>query len=186
MGYKNREIEIKLLVKGCNSLKKIDNFCRELFKPIHTITDERTDYYWPAIAVDFVRVRQMEKSKKGKGQMTVKKCDKGSNLDRLEIDLDVIDVDQAIKLKSAEYGKPPKKLKKRYTVLFLDNFDTNVSIYQVVDDKKVFVEVESRSLKKVNKIVNILKKSLPFPLEIIKKSLYDIFILRKGLKNGKH
>ena len=30
MGYKNREIEVKLLVKNCNSLKKIDDFLMSL------------------------------------------------------------------------------------------------------------------------------------------------------------
>lgn len=182
MGYKNREIEVKLLVKGCKSLLKVDSFCRELFKPIHTITDERTDYYWAAPATDFVRIRQLEKKKTGMGQMTVKKCDRGDNFDRLEIDLDIINACQGIKLKTAEYGIEPKKLKKRYTVLFLDKFDTNVSVYQIANDCNVFIEVESRSSKKVNKIVDVLKKSLPFPLETIKKSLYDIFILNKGLE----
>lgn len=182
MGHKNREIEVKMLVKGCKSLKKIEKHCISMFTPLHVISDQRTDYYWPAPATDFVRVRQMERSKKGRGQMTVKKTDRGCNFDRLEIDLDIHDVDQAIKLKTAEYGKEPKKLKKKYVIMFLDKIDTNVSVYQVDKDRRVFVEVESRNARKVNNLVKTLKTKLPFPLEIIRKSLYDIFILKKGIK----
>lgn len=182
MGHKNREIEVKMLVKGCKSLKKIEKHCISMFTPLHVISDQRTDYYWSAPATDFVRVRQMERSKKGYGQMTVKKTDRGDNFDRLEIDLNIYDVNQAVKLKTAEYGKPPKKLKKRYTILFLDNVETNVSVYQIDKDKRIFIEVESRNAKKVNKLVAILMSKLPFPLEVVKKSLYDIFILKKGIK----
>ncbi|NBP13540.1 hypothetical protein EBU95_03960 [bacterium] len=182
MGYNNREIEVKMLVKGCKSLKRVEKLCLGLFKPINVITDQRTDYYWAAPATDFVRVRQMEKNKNGHGQMTVKKTDRGSNFDRLEIDLDIFNVNQAVRLKTAEYGKKPKKLKKKYTILFLDRLDTNISVYQIDKDKRIFVEVESRNARKVNKLVKILQNRLPFPLEVIRKSLYDIFILRKGIK----
>lgn len=182
MGYNNREIEVKMLVKGCKSLKKVEKLCLKLFQPLHVITDQRTDYYWPAPATDFVRVRQMEKNKNGHGQMTVKKTDRGSNFNRLEIDLDILNVNQAVRLKTAEYGKQPKKLKKKYTILFLDHLDTNISVYQIDKDKRIFVEVESRNARKVNSLVKILKSKIPFPLEVIRKSLYDIFILRKGIR----
>jgi hypothetical protein len=180
MGFRNREIEIKMLVKGCKSLLDLEKICISIFSPMHIIKDSRTDYYWPAPATDFVRVRQMEKNKNGRGQMTVKKTDKGCNFNRLEIDLDILNVNQAIRLKTAEYGMSPKKLKKRYVILFLDNVETNISIYQIYKDERIFVEIESRNAKKVNNLVKLLKKNLPFDLENVKKSLYDIFILKRG------
>jgi hypothetical protein len=161
-------------------MRKIDILCRKLFNPTHVVVATRTDAFWQAPNVDFVRIRQMTESPSGHGQMTVKKCDKGDNFDRLEIDVNVDNVAQAIRLKTAETGRKPCTVRKRYSVLFLDKSDTNISIYQVQGSKHVFIEVESRSSKKVKALVSSLHELIPYPLERVPYSLYDMFVLRKG------
>jgi hypothetical protein len=181
MGFNNREKEIKLLVEGCADRKKIDKLCRKLFRPVHTVDNkQRTDYFWTSPKCNFYRVRQMGDKISGPGQTTVKKCDKGDNVDRLEIDVDVDNALQAIKQKTADTGKKPDTVCKIYSVLFLDDKETNISVYQVANDKNVFIEVEARNLRQVNQIVNSLKDLLPYNLRQIKNSLYEMFVLGIG------
>jgi hypothetical protein len=181
MGYQNREKEVKMLVIGCSDRAKLDRICRRAFKPISVINKvTRTDFFWKARGADFTRIRQMGTSFTGWGQMTVKKTDRGDISDRIEIDLEVKDVGQAVRLKICETGKKPRTITKTYTILFLDTNETNISVYQVKGSKHVFIEVEARTSKVVQKVLRKLHKAIPFEMKRMQNSLYDMFVKGVG------
>jgi len=179
MGYKNREIEVKLLVLGTSSMKTVNGHLESLFPdPEDLIIGKSKDVYFlppPKSKVDFARVRYYPD--KDGGQMTIKASDKGNNVDRVEIDVEVSDCDQSVKFLSSLLGTEPSgTLTKRYIVYFLDKRDTTVSLYQVVGDSRVFLEVEARSMDKVNRLLAELKKTVPFEMQQVHSSLFQLFV----------
>lgn len=189
MGYKNREIEVKLLVdsdKGFNEInRRVVDFVESIYPEYSTVVGKSYDLYWnppKGSKPDFVRLRRSD----GRGAViTVKESDKGNNTDRVEIDLDVDNYDQSLELLSSLHGEP-KKLSKKYYVYFLENSDTNISVYQVSGDSRVFIEVEGRSLRRVKKLCSGLNKmfSVGLVARLIKvnSSLFDIFVMEKSAK----
>jgi adenylate cyclase class IV len=180
MGYRNREIEKKFEIKNgwrYDATAKTVKCClRKLIKKI--IHGDSTDIYFntpKSIKADFARVRMMPH---GEAQMTVKHSDKGSTTNRVEIDVDVKDPAQAIAICTQFFGLPARSVRKRYSVFFLDKKDTNVSIYKVQGDHRIFLEIEARDIKKVERITKKLKKAIDLHHE--KKSIYQLFV--KGRK----
>lgn len=177
MGYKNREIERKFVIaekdynSGVRLLKRaIGNWDR-------LVTGDSTDIYFEVpsnLPADFARVRMMPR---GKAQLTIKYQDRDCNLDRVEIDVNVDDPAQAIAFCTHLFGYPARSVRKKYLVLFLDDRDTNVSIYTVRGDKRVFIEIEARTVEKVEKITKRLGKKLS--IEVEKRSIYQLFVKRK-------
>lgn len=179
MGFRNREVEIKLLVEGEESLDSVNNKLSRFLKKqsLNCTRGISDDIYWktlPSSKADFIRLRHYPE---GLAQITVKHTDKGDNFDRVEIDLEVADAKNATLIISSLQGKPIGKIKKKYIVYFLDDKETNVSLYQIANDKRVFIEIEARSKKKVfylqKKINDFLSE---YTLSPIKKSLYQIFL----------
>ena len=179
MGYKNREIEVKLLVKGITSLKTVNNHLEKMFPdPEDLVIGKSKDvYFHPPVGseVDFARVRFFPD--RDGGQLTIKASDKGNNVDRIEVDVEVKDCDQAVKFLNHLLGREPTgTLTKRYIVYFLDKRDTTVSLYQLVGDSRVFLEVEARSMAKVDKLLKELENILPYELERVNSSLFQLFV----------
>jgi hypothetical protein len=189
MGYRNREKEIKLRVDGTTSRTLVDKLVQEMFKDHieRSILASSKDVYWglPSKNNKFIRVRYMA-GENGKGQMTIKDRDKGIVSDRIEIDVSVDSADQCVLALTAALGRPHGVIHKTYSVLFLDEEkETNISVYKVTGDDRVFVEVEARRNDIVEKIVRRIEKELPFKTERSTESLFDIFIAdaaKKALK----
>lgn len=193
MGYKNRELEVKLdLVDGqgyAATCAFVESVVQKL-SPVYTVTDDMvignaTDLYWNAPRAgigDFVRLRQTSKG----AQITLKATDKGNNVDRVEIDLEVDDYKQAKALMFALHGDPKAKVTKAYQVYFLENNHTNISVYQVQKDKRVFVEVEATSRKRLKQIIRaLMADSDPkWSWNWIRSSIYDMFVCDKTPKKG--
>lgn len=179
MGYRNREKEVKLKVIGTNNRAHVDKLIQELFREEieRSILDRSKDVYWGLnTRGKFIRVRYMA-GEDGRGQMTIKDRDKGIVSDRIEIDVHVDSADQCVLALSSALGPNHGVIDKTYSVLFLDEqTDTNISVYKVTGDDRVFVEVEARRNDVVEKIVRKLEKGLPFKLERSPHSLFDIFI----------
>ena len=178
MGYKNREIEVKLVVENADSLSKINNILKKHFKKKskRQRVGISKDAYWrtPRTSkADFIRLRCYSG---GRAQLTVKHTDKGDNLDRVEIDLEIDDSKKASLMLSSVFGSSLGFIHKRYSTYFLDNEDTTVSLYQIVNDKRVFLEVEARSKKEVFSLIKEVEGILPnYKLKREKRSLFQLF-----------
>jgi adenylate cyclase class IV len=184
MGYKNRELEIKFLV-NLENVNAVFNILKTLYKKegiSEVITGNATDLYWNApegSSVDFVRLRQ-KTSMSEEGEITVKATDKTSITDLIEIDVAVKDVNQAKALLTAVYGAPQAEVTKRYKVLFLEDTHTNVSVYRVKEDKRVFVEVEATNPTRLKELVDIITPCLK--LSVVKTSVYQMFVVKSPMK----
>lgn len=156
MGYRNREIELKLLVKNNSSFKDVSRLVFDNFKVISAIKGASRDIYWkaPKSKKDFIRVRYLED---GRSQITLKKIDKGSTLDRIEIDLETASPKQSIILLEALLGKPMGSVKKKYHVYWVGDTETNISIYRVDKSKNIYIEIESTKISTVDRLRRRLK-----------------------------
>lgn len=173
MGYRNHEIEKKYTVNG-HTLVSSFNLLKKLLTSYRTDSDTSTDVYWHIPAnlkakADFIRVRRFDNKH---GELTVKKALKG-NTHRIEIDL-LANPKQSIALVDQLIGKRAGTITKTYKVLVLDKIGTTVSLYRVKNDKRIFLEVEARTLEQVNRIISKIKKVLEIEYEA--RSLYQIFL----------
>lgn len=180
MGYQNREIELKLLAKNAESIDEVALKLEKVFNYKKTIRGKSKDVYWDPVKgckADFVRLRHYPESWP---QVTVKYTDKGSNFDRVEIDLSVESAKNATEIMKSLLGKPRGSVTKEYQVYFLDNKETNISIYKIEKDERIFLEIEARSKKKVLEIKKALNKYLPeLGFSTVDKSLYQLFVAQK-------
>lgn len=144
------------------------------------------DTYWtidnPDVDADFIRMRERD----GIRQITVKGKDKGTNLDRLEVDVDsTSEVSKITKLLSSAFGKPTGRLGKTYYVYWLGKTDhTTVCCYSMteVDYPHVFIEVETTSMDKMLELefqVMHAFQDRDIHIERAPGSLFDMFILGK-------
>jgi predicted adenylyl cyclase CyaB len=183
VGYKNREIEIKMLALGTKSFSlvssEVEKYVSEVYPEFTLIKGNSHDWYWSAPKVsnaDFVRLR---KNTNG-ATITIKSTDKGDNTDRVEIDLDVDDYKQAKELMFSLHGDPKAKVQKKYDVYVLEDKHTNVSVYQIKDDDRVFIEVEATSRRRVKELTKgLVGGSRKFAW--IQASLYQMFVQNKQM-----
>lgn len=184
MGYKNREVEWKLIVDG-QSMAAVDKIVSGVFKEQcrPKVTGCASDIYWDSPEdsdADFVRLRMLdEPTPERAAQITLKSQDKGNNVNRIEVDLDVSDPRQANTLLSIMLGDPLGQITKKYYVYFLENEHTTVSIYKIVKDKTVFVEVEGINLKRVKQLT---KELIDGGIKFVGRSelsLFDVFVKKK-------
>jgi len=189
MGYKNREIEWKLLCEDFTNMSHVDKIVKEtlskleigLCRPI--LEGCATDVYWPApeeSRADFVRLRTLDEADENgcTAQITLKKSDRGDNVNRVEVDLAVGEPAQGNKLLTVMLGDPLGQVTKRYTVYFLENVHTTISVYKVLRDRRVFVEVEGTTLKRVKELTKLLMDNGGLKFKRSPRSLFDIFVRR--------
>ena len=178
MGYKNREVEIKLMANSSslpNVMRDVEAWVESINPVLDYLEGNATDLYWDAPERgkgDFVRLRRNSTN----AQITMKGTDKGDIINRIEIDLEVEDYKQSKILMEALHGEPVEKVKKKYHVFFLENDDTTISIYQVAKDDRVFVEVEARTKTRVKALVKSLMSYSKYRYDWINSSLYNIFV----------
>jgi len=188
MGYKNREIELKLVLTSGQSynklLESLEEHLETFYPESQVISARASDHYWDAPKAsnaDFIRLRKKDQGKGG--TITIKSTDKGNNVDRVEIDVDIEDYKQGLALLTSLYGPHREKVTKKYHVLFLENEHTNYSIYQVEKDKQIFLEVEARRGKRVVELVrSFVEKNPAFTFDSVQSSIYDMFVLKKEPK----
>lgn len=184
MGYKNRELEVKMLAVGVKGLQTMIDRVEKAILSIHKDPDivigNASDLYWKAPVkgrADFVRLR---KNTDG-AQITMKNTDKGDTVDRVEIDLEVDDYKQAKELMTALHGDPMADVTKKYYVFFLENKDTTVSVYQVKNDDRVFVEVEGRTKRRVKQLIQTIMAVSETEYEWVSTSVYTMFVEKKEM-----
>lgn len=204
MSYRNREIESKLLVYG-RALPEVNEVLSDLFgtEKSRLLFGSSVDTYWRIdrddVDADFIRMRERD----GIRQITVKGKDRGTNLDRLEVDVDsTSDVSKITRLLTAAHGKPAGRIGKTYYVYWLGSSEhTTVCCYSVnfpdrthleidTDQRRTeileeyphtIVEVETTSREKMlaleAQVVEEFQKR-GMRIERAPGSLYEMFILR--------
>lgn len=185
MSYRNREIESKLIVFDRN-LGYVNVVLAQLFDKEKTrlLFGSSVDTYWTInnseVDADFIRMRERD----GIRQITVKGKDKGTNLDRLEIDIDsTTEVSKIMKLLTAAHGKPAGTVGKTYYVYWLGQSEyTTVCCYSVDGHNypHTIVEVETTSKDKMLELeAKVLDsfRNLGDRIERAPGSLFEMFIL---------
>lgn len=172
---KSREIEKKLIVGNGLNGPETDYILRRLLNPSKEVYGTSTDWYFKPNAVskfDFIRLRVFTD---GSAEVTGKSKDRGSNFNRLEINLPTSDAAAAEDFCRAEWGDPIHSLKKSYSV-FVPSFEPelDVSTYVIEGVDKVFLEVEGKNEELVDGMVLALKRELELLDE--PRSLYEMFV----------
>lgn len=169
-------------VKGLHTMiDRVEKVMTSKFGILDVVIGNAADLYWKAPAAggaDFVRLRKMSNSS-NEGQLTLKSTDKNDNVDRVEIDLDV-DYKQAKVLMLALHGDPLAEVTKKYHVFFLDPH-TTVSVYQIRDDDRVFVEVEAKNKTKLAQLIStVMSDSTEY--RWVQSSVFNMFVEKRAMK----
>lgn len=175
-----RELEVKYVLKL--SLSRAERILQDL----HDSKDEsgyRTcftvDNYWKLKGkAQFIRVRDSwGRTDSGEHctlkEVTVKAKDKGSNVDRLEVNAAVTQVKYLVKALSLALGRKPKRLAKADIVQFLK--DGTVYSLCVVEGT-TYLEVESPNLRLLEKHCKRALKAFKGYIRREPKSLYELYI----------
>jgi adenylate cyclase class IV len=189
MGFRHREIELKFILKGL-SLNEVQNHFDLMLKDLGPIRrhGSSADTYWtnPSTMFDaqFARVRERD----GIRQLTVKGKDKGSNLNRIEIDLDCTSDTRSVhKFFRALLGKPSGVVTKSYFVWELESEYDTVTAYTVDDHKRlensVVIEVEAKTEAAVNdlsqKVLDYFAQLGDNTVERAPGSLFEMLITKE-------
>lgn len=181
MGYKNREIEAKMLVEGVtrmNDVVKLLNPHYDEDRCESIILGASKDVYFTppqSAKADFMRVRFGYK-KGDQSWFTIKYTDQGDNLDRVEKDVPIADPKLMVDVLTDIHGAPKGEIHKRYKVYFLSAEHDTISVYQIKGDPRVFVEVEATTKAKMEQFLEDVRKLLPYTLTRETRSLYQIFL----------
>lgn len=193
MGFRGREIEIKLIVR--TNLDNVNRILQGAFRNdiSRTLFGSSIDTYWSLPEEgpqkgQFIRMRERD----GIRQITVKGKDRGSNINRIEIDVDsTSDVQTITKLLTAAHGKPAGRVGKTYYVHWLEGESehTNVCCYSIQPIDGVYqdtiIEVETINEDKLlaleAKVIEAFRRR-DIHIERASGSLYEMFILGKETK----
>lgn len=141
------------------------------------ISGHSKDIYFNApkdARADFVRVRFGTDDEES--QLTLKFSDRKHNKNRIEFDLDITDPKKAVSMLSYCFGKPAGEIKKRYHVYFFNKYD-NISVYQIDGDKRVFIEIEATTPKKLARLYRNLRAHCPgLQMTTVDQSLFQLFL----------
>lgn len=188
MSYRNREIESKWLVHGLTLSEVRDILVEHLGHRItKSIFGSSVDTYWTvedeSVEADFIRMRERD----GIRQITVKGRDRGSNLNRLEVDVDSTSEPAKIsRLLTAAFGRSAGKVGKTYHVYWLEGESehTTICCYSVdgmdPDYKPIVIEVETTSESNLMTLETQVLGELyrrEIRVERAPGSLYEMFIL---------
>ena len=191
MGYRNREIESKLIVSNPEiGLDRVNQILNDVFggEKERMLFGSSLDIYWPLgqeVAADFLRVRERDRSV----QVTVKGKDRDTNLNRMEREFLTTDsLATVIGVFTAALGKPTGCVGKTYYVYFLGKVDT-VCCYTITEPvgfDRVIVEVEAHSQNRMLQLeAKVLEEFSRRDIQIERApgSLYEMFVLREVLSN---
>lgn len=173
---KNRELERKYIVSrngSYDTLKGLITYfqtdvLKDKLEPKGFFTGKDIDYFWPTKNGDFLRLRATN------NQLTLKRTDRGSIQNRLEINA-VVETNKMLELLKEERGEPSLRVEKDYIVYRMPD-NAEISLYQAKNNPSVFLEVEAHSLRTLKSYCAKLAKFLE--LELQTESLYAIMSKR--------
>ena len=176
----NREIERKYVIQNCVSLDeanaRITDILRNLIDDRY-VSGTDSDTYWPAPSgsnVNFIRLRIP--TGYDNPELTVKTVDKGSNEDREELNVSLLTARNAIDFCDRLFGGSLGTIEKtfhRTTLTF-----SEVAVYQVTNDARLFLEVESHNFALIDAVVTMLKEG---GLDLVQetRSIFQMFITKE-------
>lgn len=176
-----REIEKKYVVEAGLPHIEVDRMLRKLLNYDRLSQGLSKDVYWAVPKGSRAAFARLRHFPDGTGQLTVKVVDKKSNVDRIEINLE-LDSEKAVSSAQAYMTHllgyaPLGSVEKLYRVLWLAN-GANVSTYRVVDDHRLFLEIEAPELQQVDMIAETVGTHVLMRQE--PRSLFEIFIKGEG------
>lgn len=162
-----REIEKKYVVSNYGNYRTLLTYVDTLLEPWRKENGVSKDVFWKHEGVDFIRLRENTL------ELTTKVTDKEDIVDRVEENLVVASFEDGMQWANTVFGESAGEFKKEYTVLYTAN--AIVSVYRVLEDneERVFLEVESDTLEKVNLVCDIMNEHLSLKQEY--RSLFQIF-----------
>jgi len=179
-----REIEKKWLVVSRGPYSRLEKrfvewyLKQRMVPPGKILFAETIDDYWLTPGKgDFVRLRssrgrRLNGDKSKLKEITVKHKDKGSNLDRLEINVEVEKVLDTRNLLKVVLGPSLGRVKKVTEAIVFDG-DVVVSLAEL-EDGRVWLEVEGPTLASLKQHESLLNTM--FALEREQKNLFEIYI----------
>lgn len=184
MSYRGREIESKLIVYD-KTLNEVNGVLNSLYGEHKTrlVFGSSKDTYWvvkdPDVEADFARIRERD----GIRQLTSKGKDRGSNLNRMETDVDSpTEFDTCHRLYTSFFGKEGGKICKTYYVYWISESEhTNISCYSVDNQSfsHIFVEVEATTMNRMLELEAEVIQALSLggsKVERAPGSLFELFI----------
>jgi len=181
MGHRNREIELKMLVPGTYT-----HICEELDR---ILSDEKPqirtgsslDTYWTIhdgrAEAQFLRVRERD----GIRQITAKGKDRGTNVNRIEVDIDSTSETHRIhRLLRCVLGKPAGVVQKVYKVWELESEYDTVCAYEVLEPENklgMVIEVEARTEERMRELEMLVRGAIP-GVQTAPGSLYELLIAK--------
>lgn len=179
MGFRDREIEIKLHTKSLN-FAEVQNLLSDYLESDADLQDFSTDTYWqvPSQPQAFARLRDLG----DRFQLTIKKEDKLDHRDRIEIDLDLEPtyVYSIMSYQNIAFGPSVGNIEKTYAVWFLNESTHNtVSCYTIkVNGQEIdgtFIEIEGTTIEFVETITERVREFLVDAKES-NGSLYNMYL----------
>lgn len=171
-GY--REHEIKFRIKRSLSITELIKVCN----PSLSIYCNTKDWYWRAPgSAQFVRLRKSKgHDQDGKPhsmlELTVKKKDKGHNVDRLEVNVRIDDIAAMRRLLTLTLGAGPSMcINKAEVVLFCKN--SVVVSWARINNEFTILEVEAPTAHAMHKWVKKVTAAFPH-LKREERSLYEM------------
>ncbi len=185
MGYKSREIETKHLLKG-QDFNWVVNELDRLLKQECAVRrhGSSVDTYWAVSETKFARVRERD----GIRQLTVKSKDRGTNDNRVEIDLDCTSrVSDIHKFFKELVGPQSGAVAKSYYVWESRQSEHDTVTAYTVDDELmkdiVVLEFEARTAEGVKRLEQLALDSIQahdkIEVRAAPGSLYEMLVLRK-------
>ena len=166
---KYREIEHKFRVH-CTPKSAMEKLIALFGKPFQV--GWSNDFYWEARESDFIRLRQ---NKVGTTDVTIttKHTDKVDATDRKEVNLTVPkkDFKDSMALLTTALGDPAWSFRQHYK-LYRAHDGTIISLYRIDADDSLFLEIEGKDIKTVEKWGKRLEH---IKKQRINASLWDMF-----------
>lgn len=171
-----RELERKFEVKSPKTQSGIDQAIKEALGLLSTQIEVGLDrdVYWNVPGVDFVRLRQLSN---GEAELTAKLTDRGTIEDRVEETAPSQNFARSLDFLKLVHGEPLGEVSKSYTKFHLDYF-TEVATYKVLNDKRVFLEIEADSIMDLDRIQAKLEDVLR--LEQVHQTVFQLFIKKES------
>lgn len=176
----SREIEKKWKLQGetLGSVSKaLLNSCGYHEVKLDLILDCQTsDYYWSLGQDRFLRLRDSwgltsDGFSRVLKEVTLKKKDRGSNVDRLEYNLGISDSQTAYKIYTEVHGEPVGEITKKEFIVFTRD-GAIISVAEIEGD--LYLEVEAKNESQVDQYAHFLLQ--PFKYSWEERSLFEIYI----------
>lgn len=188
MSNSDREKEDKFFIVGMTYKEAVQFLCDSgyFYSQVVKFQEGRgPDYFWDLNDKDFIRFRPKANTLEDgtvESHLTVKREDRGTVVDRLEINVPTRDPKKAYNFACSIWGEPDGYLYKDFVVMWLGD-EYNVCLYQAdfLDEAVLEIECDSKELRE--KTLTDLYM-IGMGLKRLNESLYSLHKKYRSVKNG--